>query len=53
MTEIDSKQIQKADWVLTHTLTQEQLKKLIAEKFVRAAEYREAVRKREALLKHR
>jgi hypothetical protein len=54
MIEIDSKQTQKADWVLTHTLTQEQLKKLIAAKFARATIYQKAVRKREtALQSHR
>ena len=50
MIETDSKQTQKAEWLETHTLTQDQLKKLIEGKFVRAAQYHEATRKREALL---
>ena len=50
MTETDSKQTQTADWLKTHTLSQDQLKKLIEAKFVRAAQYQEAWKKREALL---
>ena len=50
MIETDSKQTQKADWLETHTLDQDQLKKLIEAKFVRASQYQEAWRKREALL---
>ena len=53
MIEIDRKQTQKANWLLMHTLSQEQLKKLIAEKFARATDYREAVLKREMLLTYR
>ena len=51
--QIQEKQTQKADWLMTHTLTQAQLKKLIEQKFARAAEYHEAVRKRETLLEGR
>ena len=53
MKETDSKQTQKAEWLSDYTLSKEQLNKLIQDKFVRAAKYREAVRKREALLEHR
>jgi hypothetical protein len=53
MIETDSKQTQKAKWLETHTLSPEQLKQLIQNKFVRAAQYHEAVRKREELLKRR
>ena len=50
MVETDSKQTQKAKWIDAHTLTQDQLKQLIDAKLVRASQYHEAVRKREALL---
>ncbi len=53
MIETDSKQTQKAEWLRTYTLSPDQFKKLIENKFVRAAQYHEAVRKREALLKYR
>ena len=53
MIETDSKQTQKAKWLENHTLSPEQFNKLIESKIVRAAQYREAVRKREELLKRR
>jgi hypothetical protein len=53
MVETDSKQTQKAKWLETHTLTQEQFNKLVLEKIVRATRWHEAVRKREGLLEHR
>lgn len=37
----------QAEFTRQHTLSQEQLKKLIKDKLVRAAQYYEAVRKRE------
>jgi hypothetical protein len=39
-----------AEWYRHYNLNQQQLKKLIAEKFERARMYQEAMRKREALL---
>ena len=53
MLETEVRQRQKADWTAKHTLTKDQLKQLILNKFVRATQYQEAVRKREVLLKHR
>jgi hypothetical protein len=50
MLDTDSKIKQQAEWRRQHTLSQEQLKKLIAEKFERARLQREAVRKRETAL---
>lgn len=40
----------QAEFTRLHTLTPEQLQKLIQEKFARAREYSKAVKKREALL---
>ena len=48
MTEIDSKKQREAEWVQTHTLTKQDLRKMIAEKFERATAYYKAQRKREA-----
>ena len=53
MLETDIKQTQKAEWLKTHTLSPEQLKQLIQNKLVRAAQFHDAVRKREALLEDR
>ena len=53
MIETETKQADKAKWLETHTLTPDQLKKLIEGKFVRASQYHEAWRKREELLKRR
>jgi len=50
MKETDKKTQRQAEWYEKHTLTQQDLKKLIHEKFERARVYHEAVRKREALL---
>jgi predicted ATP-grasp superfamily ATP-dependent carboligase len=52
MKDLVSKEKQKVDWLTEHTLTQQQLKKLIVEKFARAKVYQEAVRKRETVLNH-
>ena len=51
MIEKDSKKTQKqAEFMRLHTLTDQDLRKLIEEKFARAKAYSEAWRKREALL---
>ena len=47
MTEIDSKKQREAEFTLKHTLTQEDLRKMILEKAERAKVYSLAVRKRE------
>jgi hypothetical protein len=47
MIEIDSKKQREAEFTLKHTLTQEDLRKMIFEKFERAKVYSKAVRKRE------
>jgi hypothetical protein len=52
MTETEDKIKRQADWLAQHTLTQDQFKQLIANKFRRASEMH-AFRKREALQKHR
>ena len=44
---LDSKKINQAEWIAKHTLTDEQLKQLIWEKFERAVRYYQAVTKRE------
>ena len=53
MTDLDLKQIQQAEWLRQFTLTNDQFKQLVANKFKRAAVMQQAVRKREALQKHR
>lgn len=54
MTEIDSKKIKEAEWIRQHTLTQEQTKQLILNKFRRATEMYNASTKREMFVqKHR
>ena len=45
----DNKQKRQMEFLATHTLTSDQLKKLIEEKFVRAEEYHQALKKREIL----
>lgn len=51
MTEIDSKKQQESDYIRQHTLTEQDLRKLIAEKYERAKVYSKAeARKREVLL---
>jgi hypothetical protein len=47
MTETDSKKQREAEFTLKHTLTEEDLRKMILEKFERAKVYSKAVRKRE------
>lgn len=54
MTETDSKKLKEAEWVRQYTLTQEQTKQLILNKFRRATELHDASTKREMLVqKHR
>ena len=53
MTDLDLKQNQQAEWLKQHTLSQDQFKQLIANKMRRAADMQQAIRKREALQKHR
>jgi hypothetical protein len=54
MTEIDSKKQPITEFVRQHTLTEQDLRKLIAEKFERARAYTKAVeKKREDLLEDR
>jgi hypothetical protein len=47
MKETDSKKQREAEFTQKHTLTKEDFRKLIFEKFERAKVYHEAVRKRE------
>jgi hypothetical protein len=47
MTETDSKKQREAEFTREHTLTEEDLRKMILEKFERAKVYSQAVRKRE------
>jgi hypothetical protein len=47
MKEQDSKKQREAEFTLRHTLTPEDLRKMIFEKFERAKVYSKAVRKRE------
>jgi hypothetical protein len=47
MTKTDSKKKREAEFTLKHTLTQEDLRKMIFEKMERAKVYSQAVRKRE------
>jgi len=54
MTETDSKKIKEAEWVRQHTLTQEQTKQLILNKFRRAEAMYSASKQREMFVqKHR
>jgi hypothetical protein len=54
MTETDIKKLKEAEWIRQHTLTQEQTKQLILNKFRRATEMHLALSKREMFLhKHR
>jgi hypothetical protein len=54
MTEIDIKKLKEIDWTRQHTLTQEQTKQLILDKFRRAIEVQSSSVKREMLVqKHR
>ncbi len=47
MLETDSKKQREAEFTLKHTLTDQDLRKMILEKFERAKVYSKAVRKRE------
>ena len=47
MTETDSKKQREADFIQKYTITNEDLRKMILEKFERAKVYSKAVRKRE------
>ena len=47
MTELDKKKQREAEFTQKHTLTDEDLRKMILEKFERARVYSKAVRKRE------
>jgi hypothetical protein len=51
MIETDKKKVKDAEYTKEHTITQEDLRKMILEKFNRATAYYEAVRKREGLCK--
>ena len=53
MTETDSKKSKQLEFMRKHTLTDQDLRKLIAEKFERAKAYNNAKRKREAVLDNR
>lgn len=54
MIENFTKKQQEAEWVKKHTLSQEQLQKLLDEKFARAYNLRQALAKREmSLQRHR
>jgi hypothetical protein len=54
MNETDSKNTTPSEFMQKHSLTEQDLRKLIAEKFERAKAYSQAVeRKREALLEDR
>jgi hypothetical protein len=53
MTDTDVKIKRQAEWLKTHTLTQEQTKVLIQNKLRRATEMHNALSKREVLCKHR
>jgi len=50
MTETDSKKLKEAEWLRQHTLTQEQTKQLILNKFKRAVAMQSASNKREKSL---
>jgi hypothetical protein len=54
MTETDSKKLKEAEWIRKYTLTQEQTKQLILNKFRRAEVMQSSLLKREMFLhKHR
>jgi hypothetical protein len=53
MKETVSKKQREAEFMRQHTLSEQDLRKLIAEKMERARAYYNAVRKREALLENR
>lgn len=43
------KNLDKAEWLVKHTLTEAQFKQLIENKLVRAQQHHEALKRREAL----
>ena len=47
MIQTDSKKQKETEWVQQHTLTKQDLRKMIAEKFERATAYYKAQQKRE------
>ena len=47
MTDLDSKKLKEAEWIRQHTLTREETKQLILNKFKRAEDMHLALRKRE------
>ena len=51
MIETDKKKVKQAEYTKAHTMTPQDLQKLILEKFNRATAYYEASRKREDLCK--
>ena len=50
MIETDSKKLKEFEYMRQHTLTPQDLKKMIAEKMERAKAYSQAVKKREVVL---
>ncbi len=48
--DLDIKKQKEAEFMRKHTLTEQDLRKMIAEKFERAKAYNKAVKKRETLL---
>ena len=51
---VENKKLKEAEWIRQHTLTQEQTKQLILNKFRRATDLHYALAKREMLVqKHR
>lgn len=53
MIETDKKQIRQSEFIREHTLTQQDLQRMIEEKFERARAWQKALEKREALLERR
>lgn len=54
MTDVDIKKQKEAEWIRQHTLTREETKQLILNKFKRAEDMQSALRKREMFVsKHR
>jgi hypothetical protein len=51
--DLDIKKQKEAEFIRQHTLTKQDFRKMIAEKFERAKAYDKAVKKREALLENR
>ena len=50
MTEIDEKKLQDTRWLQEHTLTPEQVKRLIEDKFRRAEVMRQVAKKQEHII---